>query len=84
MPSSEQQTAVDAVHLVDERFDAVVVEAQAFDEIDGLVAQLVEAAFLAGRKLVGAKGGFDLGVLQLAETLIEGGDLVERGEDLRL
>ncbi len=79
-----EQTAVDAVHLIDKRFDAVVVELSALDEIDGLVAQLVEAAFLAGRKLVGAKRGFDLGVLQLAELLIESGDLVERGENLRL
>ena len=53
------QTAVDAVHLVDKRFDAVVVELEALDEIDRLVAQLLEAAFLAGGEFVRCQGGFD-------------------------
>ena len=71
-------------HLIDEGFDAVVVEAQGFHEIDGLVAQLVEAAFLAGREFVGAERGFDARVLQFAELLIKRGDLIEGREHLRL
>ena len=46
------ETAVDAVHLIDQRLDAVVVELEALDEIHRLVAQLLEAAFLAGGKFV--------------------------------
>ena len=34
---------VDRVHLLDQRFDAIVVEAQSFDQIDGLVLQFLEA-----------------------------------------
>ncbi len=79
-----EQPAVDAVHLIDERLDAVVVEPEALHEIDGLVAQLVEAALLARRKLIGAERGLDLRVLQLAEPLIERCDLIERGEHLGL
>src|SRR5262249_50083487 len=50
------ETAVDAVHLIDERFDAVVVELEALHQIDGLDAQLLEAALLRRRKIFRAEG----------------------------
>ena len=78
------QTAIDAVHLIDQRFDAVVVELESLDQIDGLVAQLLEAAFLRVRQLVVGQGGFDRSVLQFAQLLVEVGDLLEGGQHLRL
>ena len=62
----------------------LLLSLSAFDEIDRLVAQLLEAAFLAGGEFVGRQRRFDGGVLQLAQLLVERGDLVERFEHLRL
>ena len=78
------EALVDGVELLHQALDARVVERQALDVADDLVAQLVVAALLLARELLARNLHLDLLVLQLAQLLVGGGDVVEGLEHLGL
>ncbi len=75
---------VDAVELLDEALDAVVVERQALHVDDDLVAQLVVGLLLLLGALLAGDLLLELLVLLLAQLLVGRGDAVEGFENLRL
>ena len=78
------QTLVDRVKLLDKRFDAVVVEGEAFHFLDKIGGELLVFLVLRRGKLVALKRELDLLVLQLAQLLVIGGNGVEGFEHFRL
>ena len=78
------QALVDGVELLHQALDARVVEREALDVADDLVAQLVVAALLLARELLARNLHLDLLVLQLAQLLVGAGDVVEGLEHLGL
>ena len=78
------QLLVDAVQLLDEAFDAVVVERQALHVDDDLVAVLVVGLLLLLGALLAGDLLLELLVLLLAQLLVGRGDAVEGFENLRL
>src|SRR5262245_60021476 len=78
------KTLVDRVELLDQTLDAGVVERQALDVADELVAQLVVATLLRAIELLARQLHLNLLVVQLAQSLVRGGNVVEGLEHLRL
>jgi hypothetical protein len=78
------QALVDGVELFHQAFDACVVERQALDVTDDLITQLVIAALLLARELLACNLHLDFFVLQLAQLLVGGGDVIEGLEHLGL
>src|SRR5262245_31417444 len=78
------KTLVDRVELLDETLDAGVVERQALDVADDLVAQLVVATLLRAIELLARHLHLNLFIVQLAQPLVRGGNVVEGLEHLRL
>ncbi len=72
------------VELLDQALDAGVVERQALDVLDDLVAELVVGLLLLAIELLARHLHLDLLVLQLAQLLVGAGDVVEGLEHLRL
>src|SRR5215470_17034802 len=78
------KTLVDRVELLDQTRDAGVVERQALDVADDLVAQLVVATPLRAIELLARHLHLNLLILQLAQPLVRGGNVVEGLEHLWL
>ncbi len=78
------EAPVDRVELLDEAFDAGVVERQALHVRDDLLAQLVVGLLLLARALLARDLLLELLVLLLAQLLVGGGDVVEGLEHLGL
>src|SRR5262245_3907645 len=78
------KTLVDRVELLDQTLDAGVVERQTLDVADDLVAQLVVATLLRAIELLAHHLHLNLLVVQLAQPLVGGGNVVEGLEHLRL
>ncbi|MBL0951004.1 MAG: CPBP family intramembrane metalloprotease [Pseudomonas sp.] len=78
------QTTVDFVELLDQRIDTRLVQRERFDVCYELFFELLVAALLARRERLVLELVLDVLVLQLAQTLVGVGDLVEGFDALRL
>src|SRR5262245_42218542 len=78
------KTLVDRIELLDQTVDAGIVERQALDVADDLVAQLVVATLLRVIELLASYLHLNLLIVQLAQPLVRGGNVVEGLEHLRL
>src|SRR5262249_27367960 len=64
------EAAIDRVKLLNQRFDAVVVEVKILHRLDNVLAQFLEAARLAVGELFRGERRLDIGVLQAAQLFI--------------
>src|SRR5207237_6869091 len=78
------QLLVDVVELLDQRIDTGLVEAQRLHLDDDFVLQLLVFALLRGRQRFALQLVRDVLLLQAAQLLVFGSDLVEGLDHLRL
>src|SRR5439155_13049653 len=78
------QLLVDVVELLDQRIDAGLVQAQRLHLDDDLVLQLLVLALLRGRERLALKLVRNVLLLQAAQLLVFGSNLVESFDHLRL
>ena len=75
---------IDVVELLHQRFDTRRVQRQALHVLDHRVTKLLGTFFLLGRQRVVGELTLDVLVLQLAQLLLFGGDVIESFEHFRL
>jgi hypothetical protein len=75
-----QDAAVEAIVLVEQRLDAVVVEVDAAHLLGQLFLELLQPLFLRRRELVLVQGGVEADLEQLVDLLPGGGHRIEAGE----
>src|SRR5262249_55503813 len=78
------KTLVYRVELLDQTLDAGVLERQALDVADDLVTQLIVATLLRAIEPLARHLHLNFLILQLAQLLVRGGNVVEGLEHFRL